>query len=129
MAPAAMDCTRYITDKAREMDLYVYASYDVSDISDSSGNHVKAASADGDTLDMIAQAIGEFVEKYEPDGVLLNNYYNQADEHTYANYNQNGGGIGYYNYLRQVPQAMITTAKQAVPWNSSGTFGGRGMGK
>lgn len=121
MAPAAMDCTRYITDKAREMDLYVYASYDVSDISDSSGNHVKAASADGDTLDMIAQAIGEFVETYEPDGVLLNNYYNQADEHTYANYNQNGGGIGYYNYLRQVPQAMITTAKQAVRSRAPGT--------
>lgn len=115
-----LDCTGYITDKAREMGFYVYAVYDVTDGVEN-GSYARLTSADGDTLDVVSESIGEFAEKYEFDGILLNQYYNSASGDSYAQYVKNGGGMGYQNYLRQVPNAFINTAVKSVRKHAPGT--------
>lgn len=119
-AQVDLDCTGYITDKAREMGFYVYATYDVTDGMDNSG-YVRLTSADGDTLDVVSESIGAFAEKYKFDGILLNEYYNTASGDSYAQYVRNGGGMGYQNYLRQVPESFVDTAAASIRTNAPGT--------
>ena len=121
MKESELDCTDYITTKAKDMGFYVYATYDVSDLANEDGSYRRAASADGDTLDEIIDNIGEFAEKYKFDGILLSNYYNTAAADSYAQYLRAGGGIGYYNYLRQVPRAMVAAAAASVREHAPGT--------
>ncbi|MEM1483353.1 N-acetylmuramoyl-L-alanine amidase [Oscillospiraceae bacterium PP1C4] len=121
MVQVDLDCTDYIVTKAREMGFYVYATYDVSNLADNGGNYVKASSADGETLDDVAANIGAFAESYELDGILLSNYYNEDNAASYVRYNENGGGIGYGNYLKQVPQALVTAAAGSVREHAPGT--------
>lgn len=119
-AEVDLDCTGYITDKAREMGFYVYATYDVTDGMDG-GGYVHLTSADGDTLDTVSESIGSFAEKYKFDGILLSQYYNPASGDSYAQYVQNGGGMGYQNYLRQVPAAFVDAAVKSVRKRAPGT--------
>ncbi|MCI8648871.1 MAG: hypothetical protein HFG20_02025 [Anaerotruncus sp.] len=120
-AQVDLDCVGYLVDKARELGLYVFATYDVSDLVDAGGQHLRACAADGETLDLVRECISEFAEKYEFDGILLNNYDMAPSADAYAQYNRFGGGIGYENYLRQVPQALVETAAASVRKAAPGT--------
>ena len=115
-----LDCTDYITTKARDLGFYVYATYDVTDSMDGNG-FVRLSDAGGDTLDAVAESVGSFAKKYEFDGILLNNYYNTASGGSYAQYVQSGGGMGYQNYLRQVPAALVDTAVKSIRSQAPGT--------
>ncbi|WP_101911055.1 N-acetylmuramoyl-L-alanine amidase [Marasmitruncus massiliensis] len=119
-AEVDLDCTDYITTKARDFGFYVYATYDVTDGMDGNG-YVRLSNSDGDTLDAVAESVGSFAEKYKFDGILLNNYYNTASGGSYAQYVQSGGGMGYQNYLRQVPAALVDTAVKSIRGHAPGT--------
>lgn len=121
MAQVDLDCVDYLVTKARESGLYVYTTYDVSDLMDAGGNPQRAVSADGETLDQIAQAVGDFAEQYEVDGILLQNYDNPSSAAAYSAYKQYGGGMGYERYLKQVPTALVETAAAAVRQRAPGT--------
>ena len=54
-APLEIDVTGYLADKAREMGFYVYATYDVSGLAGDDGKYLRAASADGRTLDSVRE--------------------------------------------------------------------------
>lgn len=116
-----IDCVDYMVKKARELGLYVYATYDVTDIADETGRYSRAESVDGYVLDEIEANAGEFAEKYQVDGVLLNNYYHQTTPQAYAQYAKVGGGVGYQNYLKQVPEAFVSTAAQSIREHAPGT--------
>lgn len=120
-APLEIDVTSYLADKAREMGFYVYATYDVSDLAGDDGKYLRAANADGRTLDSVRENIGSFAETYKLDGILLDGYENPADGQSYAQYLENGGGVGYQNYLRQVPSALVSAAASAVRERAPGT--------
>lgn len=114
------DCTDYIVTKARELGLFVYATYDVSALTDGQGAYRRVSSVDGDTLDDVALCAGEFVKSYHLDGILLDNYANPSGAGSYAGYLANGGGMGYEAYLRRVPEALLRTAADAVRKNAPG---------
>lgn len=119
-AEVDLDCTDYITTKARDLGFYVYATYDVTDGMDGNA-YVRLSNSDGDTLDAVAESVGAFAEKYKFDGILLNNYYNAASGGSYAQYVQSGGGMGYQNYMRQVPAALVGTAVKSIRSHAPGT--------
>ena len=119
-AEVDLDCTDYITTKARDLGFYVYATYDVTDGMDGNA-YVRLSNSDGDTLDAVAESVGSFAEKYKFDGILLNNYYNTASGGSYAQYVQSGGGMGYQNYMRQVPAALVGTAVKSIRSHAPGT--------
>ena len=119
-AEVDLDCTDYITTKARDLGFYVYATYDVTDGMDGNA-YVRLSNSDGDTLDAVAESVGAFAEKYKFDGILLNNYYNAASGGSYAQYVQSGGGMGYQNYMRQVPAALVGTAVKSIRNHAPGT--------
>lgn len=121
MAQTELDCVDYLAAQAREMGFFVYATYDVSDLADADGNFLRGFSADGETLDSIRFSIGEFAGKYQFDGILLQNYDAPSGAERYASYLQSGGGIGYQNYLRQIPEAMVLAAADAIRQAAPGT--------
>ncbi len=120
-AQVELDCVDYLAGKAKEMGFYVYATYDVSDLADISGQPVQMDGMDGDTLDFVAASVAEFAEKYEFDGILLDDYYYAASPESYGQYAISGGGMGYENYARQVPLALVNTAQSAIRKAAPGT--------
>lgn len=113
-AALALDCMEYISQKAREIGLYVYATYDVALTSDLSGAYLRAGDASGSTLDAVWNGVNGFAAKYAPDAIILRDYDNPTSGRSYASYLKNGGGIGFDNYQKQVPEAIVTTAATAV---------------
>lgn len=104
------DSVDYLVSKAREEGLYVFAVYDVKQLPGGGS----ASAADGETLDKVAEAAGGFAETYKPDAILLDGYANPAEASGYSGYLQNGGGMGYENYMRRVPEALLQTCAEAI---------------
>lgn len=114
---AGFDSVDYTVNKARENGLHLLAVYNVRALPDGSA----AASAGGETLDQIAKAAGSFAQSYRPDAILLDGYANPADAASYESYLSNGGGMGYENYLKRVPEAILRTCARAVRENAPDT--------
>lgn len=114
---AGFDSVDYTVGKARENGLHILAVYNVRTLPDGS----TAASAGGETLDQAAKAAGSFAQTYKPDAILLDGYSNPADAGSYESYLSNGGGMGYENYLKRAPEALLRTCARAIRENAPDT--------
>lgn len=110
------DSTDYLVSKARENGFYVFAVYDVRALPGG-----QAEAADGETLDKAADAAGNFAQTYHPDVILLDGYGNQAGAESYQGYLEKGGGMGYENYLKRVPEALLRASAGAIREKSPDT--------
>ncbi|HIX65522.1 MAG TPA: hypothetical protein H9736_04665, partial [Candidatus Anaerotruncus excrementipullorum] len=97
-----IDCVDYLASKARDEGLYFYAIYDLAPLEGEEAS-----------LEQAAQGVAEFVETYQPDGLLLSGYQTQEDAGDYLDYLASGGGMGYRNYQCQTPEALLRTAAEA----------------
>jgi hypothetical protein len=121
LAEVDLDCTDYITTKARDLGFYVYATYDV-DRRHGQGTPMCAFPILTETRSTQSRRASERLrKKYKFDGILLNNYYNAASGGSYAQYVQSGGGMGSQNYMRQVPAALGGPAVKSIRSHAPGT--------
>ncbi|MBQ7124189.1 MAG: N-acetylmuramoyl-L-alanine amidase [Oscillospiraceae bacterium] len=108
-AEASIDMLKYTSEKAKAMDMYVYAVFDVL----KTGEAEKSAVLNSEQLSLIAEnaaALG----KYDIDGIMLDAYTVESDGDAYSDYTKYGSGMGYENYLRSNTEAAVTAAYNAV---------------
>ena len=105
-----IDCVDYLASKARDAGLYFYAIYDLAPLEGEEAS-----------LEQAAQGVAEFVETYQPDGLLLSGYQTQEGAGDYLDYLASGGGMGYRNYQCQTPEALLRTAAEASRQAASNT--------
>jgi len=117
---SGFDIMDYIVSQCRERNLYTYAIFDVSLYQRSSVAATKLAVGAG-AIDKLAGNLREFSEKYQLDGILLDGYQNQREQDSYSVYLTAGGAIGYDNFMRQSPEAMVKTASQTIRAYAKGT--------
>lgn len=122
-SPAVMDgfdMMEYLVEGARARDLYVYAIFDMSFYRGGSGALTPLAIGTGQ-VNRLSSNMQEFAAAYRLDGVLLDGYLNRQAETSYIAYLTAGGAIGYDNFMRQTPAAMVETAVKAVRKAAPGT--------
>ena len=122
-APAYLtgfDPVAYAVERLREENMYAYAVFNTAhyDI-DNSLPIVK--NADSDALNRLSSNLSEFAEKYKLDGILLDGYTNPNTGRSYKTYTMLGGAMGYDNYMRHTPRAVLTTAARAVSRSAPNT--------
>ena len=103
----------YAISQARAQGMYVYCIYNVMYVGDGE-NMGRATGMDAATMDFLREEAGDFVQKYHPDGLFLDEYYNEETTASYASYLAQGGGIGYQNYMRQVSQTALDTVLTTI---------------
>lgn len=108
----SIDMLKYAAEKAKSMDLYVYAIFDVLNANEN-GTAAVSYAIDGEQLSAIAKNAAALCE-YEIDGIMLNTYTVESDGEAYADYTRFGSGMGYENYLRSNTEAAVTAAYNAV---------------
>jgi len=110
---AGFDVMEYVVDAARKQGLYVYSIFDASLFQEKSGGASLALGAG--TIDKLTANLREFAEKYAPDAILIDGYTQPADEEqTYIRYLMTGGAIGYNNFLRQTPAAVVRNMSNTI---------------
>ncbi|HWP50675.1 MAG TPA: N-acetylmuramoyl-L-alanine amidase [Clostridia bacterium] len=92
--------------QAREAGLYVYTTYYITDVNFTDKIAV-LGKATAKLIDGVTTDIALFAAKYQPDGVLLDGYYNVQSKKSYSNYLALGGGIGFETYMRAVPETLL----------------------
>lgn len=97
---SSLDLLRCITDKAKEMDFYVYTVLDIDGSEDTAGEK---------SLSILEKDV-EALCAYDVDGIMLDSYTLSSDGEAYAGYLENGGGMGYENFLNSRTEASIKTA-------------------
>lgn len=107
------DPLEYAISQARAQGMYVYCIYNVMYVGDGE-NMGRATGMDAATIDFLREEAGDFVQKYHPDGLFLDEYYNEETASSYGSYLAQGGGIGYQNYMRQVSQTALDTVLGTV---------------
>ena len=108
------DPLAYAIEKAREAGLYVYTTYYVTDVSFSEDKPEVLGRATSALIEGVTTDIRQFASSYQPDGVMVDSYYNVQSKRSYANYLALGGGVGYEDYMHAVPEALVTLVKQAL---------------
>lgn len=108
------DPMRYIIDQARAAGLYTYALFDASHYPRKNVGVVKLAVGSGESESGLSGNLMEFAEKYAPDGILIDGYQNLSATDSYSTYLSTGGAIGFDNFMRQTPEAIVKTAVKAV---------------
>ncbi len=111
-----LDIMEYIVQQCRTRGLYTYAVFDMAYYRKDTGLF-----AGSETLNKVTGNLREFAEKYALDGVLIDGYLNQNEETSYLQYLGTGGGIGFDNYMRQSPQAVVKTASNTIRSYAKGT--------
>ena len=102
------DLMEELVSKCRAEDFYVYGIFDIS-------------KSNENNVDSILIDAGDFAEKYELDGILIDGYQNEPSENSYSAYSKNGGGIGYENYMKQVSEANVKSAANGIRGKSPNT--------
>ncbi|MCL2856508.1 MAG: N-acetylmuramoyl-L-alanine amidase [Oscillospiraceae bacterium] len=108
------DLMTYITIRARQLGLYTYAIFDASHFADTT--ELDTLSINPGSIGRLAENLREFTERYDLDGILLDGY-TRAVTDTGAELNSylvSGGAIGFENYLRGSPAAVVSTVSQVV---------------
>lgn len=106
---SSIDLLRFIAEKAKAQDLYVYTilSMDNGENSDNTSN-----------ISVLEQNVKALCS-YPIDGIMLDSYTISSDGQMYAGYLKNGGGMGYENYLYSQTESSVkaayTMAKQENP--------------
>ncbi len=117
-AEQTFDAVGYLAERARAEGFYVYATFETLGATLSGGVQPVGA-VTMDRLDALESEVEAFVRTYQPDGVLLDGYYNMDSDRSYADYLKNGGGEGYENYMLGLSRAAVaaasTSARRAMP--------------
>ena len=119
MLSEAFDIMDYIVTKARENNLYIYAIFDTS-FYQSKSSGAALLSTQAASADTLSLNLREFTEKYRVDGVLLDGYLNAQTPQSYSLYAMMGSAIGYNNFMRQSPQAVIRNASDTLRRHAPG---------
>lgn len=114
----SFDVMEYMVSAARERDFYLYAIFDVSHYKATPTTRMTVTAGELNTL---ASDLGEFAEKYALDGILVDGYTNERSQDSYSLYTLLGGGIGYDNYLRTTPEALVSKASEAIHGSAPST--------
>lgn len=111
-AEISFDVLKYITEKARSKNLFVYVIFDVLEASESGSTAIsyKFDSAQYNQIKKNAAALCA----YDIDGIMLDSYTVVSDSGAYENYEAFGNGMGYENYLRASTEAAVEAAHSAV---------------
>lgn len=99
-----IDMLKYASEKAKSMELYVYAVFDVFAVDSKIGN---------DELSQISKNASALA-KYELDGIMLNSFTAESSGNAYTDYAKFGSGMGYENYMRSNTEAAVTAAYNGV---------------
>ncbi len=113
------DPLTYAISQARAQGLYVYCIYNTMYVGDGESMG-RATGMDAATLDFIREEVGEFVRNYHPDGLFLDQYYNEETTSSYGAYLSQGGGIGYQSYMRSLSRTALETVLSTVEENAPG---------
>lgn len=113
--PVGFDAMQYLVEQCREKDLYIYAIIDASRFTDQQ-SAVASLSIGGAMggFDRLSANLKAFAENYNVDGILLDGYTSDQESVSYSLYRAVGSSIGYANYLRQTPKAMVETAAKTI---------------
>ncbi|MBR5309690.1 MAG: hypothetical protein IKU42_01030, partial [Oscillospiraceae bacterium] len=104
-AEVSIDMLKYVADKAKSMDMYVYAVLNVLNFKDGEVTSEK--------LTQISKNAAALCE-YDIDGIMLDAYTLKSDGNAYAEYTKFGSGMGYENYLRSNTEAAVTAAYNGI---------------
>lgn len=108
------DILNYITEKTAENELYFYAVYDLKSYVSETGEFVTVKEITTEQINSIISQLSAFAKTYKPDGILLDNYYNEEVDTSYETYRKIGGGIGYENWLQENTYALVKVAKETL---------------
>ncbi|MEG0456899.1 MAG: hypothetical protein RR549_02080, partial [Oscillospiraceae bacterium] len=108
-----IDLIEYLINKAKENNIYItmvvdlltFFHEDISKNPDYINNTI---------IDICAKNISMITSKYKPDGILLDNYYNVTNSFSFINYSQNGGGIGFENFMKEISISFISSVSYAI---------------
>ncbi len=93
--------------KAEENGFRAYMVFDL--------NHaLKNADKKSDKTDYVISDAHRFALKYKCDGILIDNYYGEKTPESYADYMQNGSGIGYDNWLYDTSEMYFSTVSEVI---------------
>ena len=86
--------TDYFSETALSRGFYLYLDLDIGNALDRFGD-----ASLNDKIDRLAVLMRNITIKYSPDGIILDGYYEENSAGAFAEYMQNGSGIGYEQWL------------------------------
>lgn len=93
--------------KAHEHNLRVFMVLDL--------NYLISMTEEGtDRLNVLISNAHRFMLKYKAEGILVDNYYRGKSSEAYADYMQNGSGIGYENWLYDSNEMYISALSEVI---------------
>ena len=108
-----VDILEYASQKAREKGLYIYVVYDLfTGVQD--GAIVELDQMDSAAIDATTAAALAIAQNYDIEGILFDSYYYEAEPDSYLTYKQNGGGMGYENYMSQMSHTAFKEVSGAI---------------
>lgn len=78
------------------------------------GYALKQCDESGDVLDSLISVAHRFALKYRCNGIVVDNYYSSKSTESYADYMQNGSGIGYDNYLYDSNELYFSAVSDVI---------------
>lgn len=113
------DIMGYIVEAARKQDFYTYAIFDASMYQSHSAAATLVVGAA--TVDKLSGNLSEFAEKYALDGILIDGYTTKDTDASYNDYLNIGAAMGFDNFMRQSPAAIVKTSAAAIRKGSPAT--------
>lgn len=108
----SFDIIKYISDKAREKGLGVFAIFNVLETSEN-GTLLRNQYVDADTLDFVKINSAALAE-YDLDGIMLDDYSVSACSESYTKYLESGSSSGYEDYLRSSTSSAVNAAYDTI---------------
>lgn len=108
--------TDYFSETALSRGFYLYLDLDIGNALDRFGD-----ASLNDKIDRLAVLMRNITIKYSPDGIILDGYYEENSAGAFAEYMQNGSGIGYEQWLYEKNAYIISVAADAVKRTSGST--------
>lgn len=107
------DFLDYVSDRAKENGLYVYALYELMAVNNE-GDIENVPVLDTKSSAQITEILGSFLDGRDLDGIILTDLdYPGADE-SFVEYTQNGLSMGYGNYLKEITKSTIKDAVETI---------------
>lgn len=115
LAPStAFDAAHYIIEKASQLGLFIYASYDLNFPLYSEGRDIKFDLSDPESQELIQRNLVEISKNYAFSGIMLNDYCYNSGEGDYGEYILSGGGIGFETWKAESLTALVSRIRTAV---------------
>ena len=96
-------------ERAADRGMYVYVTFNIN--SALAGITEDTAKA---RIDRLAITVHNFTVKYPVDGIIIDGYYSSRDSASFADYIENGSGIGYDNWLLDNGAYVFSLVSDAV---------------